>query len=35
MIVFRAGLKDGVTGRNVDPAKARETEAFLHEVMHI
>lgn len=28
----RAGSKDGETGLNVEPAKARETESFLHEV---
>lgn len=31
-VLARAGSKDGETGLNVEPAKARETEAFLHEV---
>lgn len=31
---LRAGSKDGETGLNVEPAKAKETEAFLHEVQY-
>ena len=33
LLFIRAGSKDGETGLSVDPAKARETEAFLHEVI--
>lgn len=32
IFLLRAGSKDGETGLDVEPAKARETESFLHEV---